>query len=59
MNESDGSHGRWECRCPRSDVAVVCALMMLKDSPLYPARRGADFLDGGCDIIKCGMQQDS
>ena len=23
------------------------------------ARRGADFLDGGCDIIKGGMQQDS
>ena len=58
MNESDGSVGRWKCRCPRSDVAVVCALMMVKDLPIYLAKCGADFLNGGCDI-KCGMQQDS
>ena len=58
MNESDRGVGHWECRCQRSDVAV-CALMMVKDLPIYLARCGADFLDGGCDIIKCGMQQDS
>ena len=52
MNESGG--GRWECRCQRSDTAV-CAQMRLKDSPIYLARRGVDFLDG----IKCGIQQDS
>jgi hypothetical protein len=32
--------------------------MMVKDLPIYLAKCGADFLNGGCDI-KCGMQQDS